>query len=701
MAELYRPGEQVPNSNVASRSLLVKNNWYLLRNQQINLHYMDTKIRFGEINPFINTLLIEFSGLWNNTTQERYEIVPIQGIDSNIHSRTYKLGYQWQPEGSRWIDLKADLWRVNTTSIRHQSGGPDLAVPYGDPKYDAWAHCFRHNVEPDLVQGYSCQDLLNEGYNADTPPNDPPMFEGANTVFAGSRQTTKVSRTGFNLSNRMRLSDQFSLTLSGRHQYEKLDESSIMANNDKDIFGIMNAVTALTKLTGPRAGQRKEWGAQLSFDWRTTSRLRIEAGIRYDRFWAFDDALARARARRDPIYSVTQGIDNVISGLALPYLQVMTQEEIDAYNRAKVELQNRPNDWEEIYRDFYRRHGFLPDDGLSRHNQDGNTSYVDSNDQYQDFDESQTVLYRPMPARISHYRDRKFSGPVFENGFFEQRVENPQGRQGSFYRHLRVEPGSYSRSPTLDITHDSYRQSMYTEGVTFGNNSDYRTRRGDIASTDNEKEAGRIYTDIDPNSDANFPPVKRMNGSAWSPMIALSYDLTDNSRPHLRWAQMTRFPSIYETTNMSAGAVYKYPMLPSIDLKPERSTNWEIGYSYNFAPLWSRLREGDVRLTYFSNTIKNVIDTNENKDLMQYDRKITQCIELQSRLDFGRFFMSLGGTYRLKQETCDANLAFAYDIFYNSAPTCIEGAASAPRGSTNPSSPNTLLETFAKFLFPS
>ena len=103
----------------------------------------------------------------------------------------------------------------------------------------------------------------------------------------------------------------------------------------------------------------------------------------------------------------------------------MTQEEIDAYNRAKVELQNRPNDWVEIYRDFYRRHGFFPDDTISRHNQDGNTSYVDSNDQHQDFDESQTVLYRPMPARISHYRDRKFSGPVFENGFFEQRVENP------------------------------------------------------------------------------------------------------------------------------------------------------------------------------------------------------------------------------------------------------------------------------------
>ena len=162
-------------------------------------------------------------------------------------------------------------------------------------------------------------------------------------------------------------------------------------------------------------------------------------------------------------------------------------------------------------------------------------------------------------------------------------------------------------------------------------------------------------------------------------MIALSYDLTDNGRLHLRWARMTRFPSIYEATNMSSGAVYRYPMLDTIDLKPERSTNWEVGYTYNFAPLWSRLREGDVRLTYFSNTIKNVIDTNENKDLMQYDRKITRGIELQSRLDFGRFFMSLGGTYRLKQETCDANLSFAYDMYHNRVPACIEGGIGVTR----------------------
>ena len=37
----------------------------------------------------------------------------------------------------------------------------------------------------------------------------------------------------------------------------------------------------------------------------------------------------------------------------------------------------------------------------------------------------------------------------------------------------------------------------------------------------------------------------------------------------------------------------------------------------------------------------------------------------------------LGGTYRLKQETCDENLSFAYDMYYNSVLSCIEGGIGA------------------------
>jgi len=87
---------------------------------------MDTKIRFGEMNPFINALLLGLGSQYN-MQRKRYDIVPVQGIDSDIRSRTYKLGYQWQPEGSRWIDLKADIWRVRTTSTRDSEISPSIA----------------------------------------------------------------------------------------------------------------------------------------------------------------------------------------------------------------------------------------------------------------------------------------------------------------------------------------------------------------------------------------------------------------------------------------------------------------------------------------------------------------------------------------------------------------------------------------------
>ena len=53
MAMLFRPGEEIMNSHTDTKTLLLKNNWYLPDNQKISLQYMDNKIGFGEINPFV------------------------------------------------------------------------------------------------------------------------------------------------------------------------------------------------------------------------------------------------------------------------------------------------------------------------------------------------------------------------------------------------------------------------------------------------------------------------------------------------------------------------------------------------------------------------------------------------------------------------------------------------------------------------
>lgn len=145
---------------------------------------------------------------------------------------------------------------------------------------------------------------------------------------------------------------------------------------------------------------------------------------------------------------------------------------------------------------------------------------------------------------------------------------------------------------------------------------------------------------------------------------------------------MTRFPSVYEVGSFHNDLSYiGKPKAPNFRFKPERSRSWEIGYSFNFAPYWSRLRAGDVRLTYYRNRIQNVIETTDHFRTVQYDRKDTAGLEWQSRIDTGRFFAALGATYRLKQQMCDRDTAIEFDPYgYKGVPDCIEGSYGSTRG---------------------
>ena len=96
-----------------------------------------------------------------------------QSIDSSIRTDTYKLGWDWKPEGSRWVDLQANLWRIKTDSTRHQSGGMALSSAKPDQLYDAWYWCTqRHQLPPDQADMYSdCNQLLRDWENAYGLPN--------------------------------------------------------------------------------------------------------------------------------------------------------------------------------------------------------------------------------------------------------------------------------------------------------------------------------------------------------------------------------------------------------------------------------------------------------------------------------------------------------------------------------------------------
>ena len=740
MAVLFRPGEEIMNSHTDTKTLLLKNNWYLPGNQKISLQYMDNKIGFGEINPLITAWILGFSEQSLNDPAQQ-----APGIGTKIDSKTYKIGYEWKPQNNKWIDLQADMWRVKTDSNRHQSGGPVVGVTTPDMDYDIWYWCnIRKRPSPGL-RTESCEDAMTwnaygsartheevlrmiedtpdkiarrlaqydennraitdrwmghtGGYYAITPADKNVMTDQTNhlgrlmnlaelkqklnqeryyiehpdrIIVPGARQRTDVVRNGFNLSNRFRLSDKLSLTLAADYQRETLEERTDIANS-ADLMNTFGVLTRMAALGGPQSAKKREWGANLVFDWKPTSRLNIQAGVRYQNFKGRNIELARQRAARNPWYQYGLGSDSYVTGLMMPYYELADEEDI-ADSRRMEQIFNRDNntyDEDPEYQRLNRR--FKEKNGYDYHPGDtfvSNTRFYQKVDgsliQSYQADKNNDVLYVLRRKQIIPMVAGKFDhGKVqITPEMYRERVNNPQGKSGSYLRyipgsHIYMTPGSVHENMERmanenQIPSETSNDQVLEYGNRYNNTAWMRHQFG---------EADRW----------RMPQEQRAH--SWAPMLSVSYDLADNHRLFARYARMSRFPSLYElTASTSSGGLYGSETVAEYSLKPEKSTNWEVGYNFNFAPHFAKLRQGDLRLTYYSNKIKNQIDTsNMDGGMIQYDKAISKGVELQSRLDSGRFFASFGGTYRLKHMVCDKGIAFKFDYYLQRVPECLEG----------------------------
>lgn len=680
MARMFKPGQEVLNSNTETKTLLLKNNWHLPDNQKIGLQFMQNDIRFGEINPFQMTWVLgmaEYNPHSNFTPQQ------VQNIDSHIKSNTYKLSYEWKPENNSWIDLEANLWRTQTRSDRHQSGGMSLAVAQPDPVYDAWHYCnVRHQLPPSATWASDCNAVgAVWGFTKDTTKEQllanhwVKNEDGKQNIISGALQHTKVTRDGLDISNRFKLSDTLNLTLGADIQRETLKEKNMIING-ADMFNILGMTTQLASLAGPRGGKRQEWGINMGLNWQATDRLNIQAGVRYHNFKAEDTAMAEQRANRNPAYGFGAGAESYTAGITLPYFEIIPDSEkelIAALTELKTTGANAfrdPNfDWlayRELRKEVEKRFNIdlaFRDPVVSAY-QHGHGK---------DTDPSTGKNYIKHPEKLVHYRLAKQNYIPFKNGkldasansiyadMFDEKISNPQGKEGEYYKYI-MHP--------IDTFYPSYEEEKNSPYDSIPSRS--------ITDLDNAGSEPKSLVKKITNEERWAEPEK-MRGHAWAPMIAMTYRLGDNHQIFARYAQMTRFPSIYEATSSAVGGLISQPTTPGLDLKPERSLSWEVGYGFNFAPYIEGLKMGDVRLTYFNNTIKNVLDTTADRRITQYDKKLTRGLELQTRVDTGKYFASLGATYRLKQETCDADTAMMHDMYRRRIPDCIEGGFGATR----------------------
>ncbi|XDZ52441.1 TonB-dependent receptor [Neisseriaceae bacterium CLB008] len=562
LAEIYKPGTEVPNTSNEMQSLLFKTTWRPTSDQSLQLGVRHTWSEYGEILPsriasdykWVETVLNDprnpqsFKDYILNNVANKFPQWPL----SKLQMTAINLTHKWRPDDNPYINLESNVWTTKTNLDTHTAGG------YPREDYPAYMG------NPEL----------------------------ASVVRNTSLTNSKDKRWGLTSSNKMQLASNLDLTIGGSYQHETLssNDSWYLDPVEKEAFG------ASPYRSIPREGWRKEWDLNFNFEWRPTSWLEISAGARKNGFSAYDEQLNRQRRAKQTRYA-----DPGSREMGLSYELDAPQSLIDAqknYDYAQKEYAwDDPRMWDAMNQYFGAQQDFkneMSQKGLN----------VDVNREYDDWIIKGDVKWTERDDGRFHQEDNPFLDPTL------------------------VEAGA---KPYRHRTVQLYRQSNTN----------------------------------DPNRFNEVP--KQSNSGSWQPVIAATAWFTDNARMYARYAKTQRMPSIFESTiGFSAGQIVHK------NLKPEKSTNIELGYLHDLSELLKADRYADVKVAWFKNTIKDVIDRDNYFNLSNREKQIVSGLELQSRYDNGRFFADFSASYFLNNKVCDASEAITVDPYYGSVASCVK-----------------------------
>ena len=466
-------------------------------------------------------------------------------------------------------------------------------------------------------------------YSSGGFPNIPRSFTDP-TLVNSALTNSRNNRWGITFSNKMALLPSVDLTVGGHYQYEKLRpyEGDVNRPNGFLFFG---------PGASRRAGNRQEYRANVQLEWRPTSFLTFNGGVSHAGYRGFDDGL-HARLKGGGRFSQTATVGY--------------REGYRLYAKGSA-----------AYKAFY-----LPPGAGTR-------------DKFRlDYFTRQRSRYAPGSRRYNRWNRliERFFGAAAQREYERraQRAETVPFEVGEFSREWRADAsGRFRRAnrPPLcaqatpgDFDLDAVSREMAADG-----GPRYRIQalqgskgladpvlRGALSEV--ECAGGRAITkDIELKDPAD---LKARRASGWEPHLTATLKLSDAIRLYGRYAERLRFPSLFESTvGFSASPSLFQP------LKPERIRAWEGAYIQDFSALFGLLGEGqraDFKLVYFHNTVKDVIDR-DSFVFVNYDRQIIDGVELQARLDTGRFFLTLGATRILNNQVIDESVA-AQEEFYGS-----------------------------------
>ncbi|WP_246870231.1 TonB-dependent receptor [Novosphingobium sp. SG707] len=169
-----------------------------------------------------------------------------------------------------------------------------------------------------------------------------------------------------------------------------------------------------------------------------------------------------------------------------------------------------------------------------------------------------------------------------------------------------------------------------------------------------------------------FTPTSadRKSGHGWAPMLSATAYLSGSSRIYLRYTQAYRFPSMFEST-----VGFSASFNPLEELKPEHVYSWEAAYIQdlrNLLGLRGTGQSADMKLTWYRNTTRNVIERTTNLQFSNIDKQVISGLEMQARFDSGRFYAEIGAGHMLTNKVCDESTAVTMDNGSGRVPDCVK-----------------------------
>lgn len=276
VTKLFDEGSEVTNTSNTTESILLKGTLRLTENQGVELMFNRMESDYGDIMPSrIRGMIIYPTDPDNpNTTGPNMlnalHLVP-QWELSHLTLNTYGISYTWNPD-NRWIDLKAGIWATNAKTNTQNSGGSPL-------------DCIGKNP-----------------FSSTCPPGS--------ILYNSALYNSEDTRYGINLSNRIELTNNLTVTFAGSLQHQKL--------RSPDDWWLTENYNGLRMM--PQEGTRQEYKFDFNFDWKPTKRLLLSAGARYNEYWSKDDGLQALFNSNSPNKAFFQnGLINAPVGMRLSF----------------------------------------------------------------------------------------------------------------------------------------------------------------------------------------------------------------------------------------------------------------------------------------------------------------------------------------------------------------------------------------------